>query len=113
MKHIVHTDNEKYVVGLELTTSDEGVEVPEEVFNSSNQTCYKYENGIFTFDEEKLKAMEHQKEVDEEIADLKKKLADTDYIHDVILEGDATTEDYAEVIANRKSWRARVRELEK
>lgn len=46
------------------------------------------------------------------IKELKQKLLDTDYIHNVIAEGDATEEDYADVIANRKAWRAEVRRLE-
>ena len=36
MKHIVHTDADGYVVSLELTQSKEGIEVPEEVFYSSD-----------------------------------------------------------------------------
>ena len=53
MKHIVHTDTDGYVVSLELTQSEKGVEIPEEVFYSSDLTCYKYVEGAFVFDEEK------------------------------------------------------------
>ena len=53
MKHIVHTDADGYVVSLELTQSEKGVEIPEEVFYSSDLTCYKYVEGAFVFDEEK------------------------------------------------------------
>lgn len=50
---------------------------------------------------------------DDRIAELKAKLLETDYVWNVIREGDATEEHYAEVLANRKAWRAEVRELEK
>lgn len=53
MKYIVHTDVDGYVVSLELTKSEKGVEVPEEVFYSQDLTCYKYLEGAFVFDEEK------------------------------------------------------------
>jgi hypothetical protein len=47
-----------------------------------------------------------------EIYVLKHFLADTDYVVIKIAEGVATPEDYAEVIAQRQSARARIRELE-
>lgn len=53
MKHIVHTDADGYVVSLELTQSEKGIEIPEEVFYSPDLTCYKYVEGAFVFDEEK------------------------------------------------------------
>lgn len=48
-----------------------------------------------------------------EIAELKQKLAETDYIWNVIQEGDHDKEYYAEIIKNRHDWRMRIRELEK
>ena len=39
------------------------------------------------------------------IAELKKLLADTDYIAAKIAEGAATREDYADAIAQRQAWR--------
>ena len=53
MRHIVHTDIDGYIVSLELTQSEKGVEVPEEVFYSPDLTCYKYVEGDFVFDDEK------------------------------------------------------------
>lgn len=47
-----------------------------------------------------------------EIAQLKKKLADTDYISNKIAEGAATKEQYAEKLAERQTWRDRINELE-
>lgn len=47
-----------------------------------------------------------------EIADLKHKLTATDYIAAKIAEGAATREEYAEKLAERAAWRARINELE-
>lgn len=46
------------------------------------------------------------------INELKQLLADTDYVVIKIAEGAATAEDYADVIAQRQSWREEIRELE-
>lgn len=47
-----------------------------------------------------------------EIAELKAKLTETDYIAAKIAEGAATVEDYADEIRQRAEWRARINELE-
>lgn len=47
-----------------------------------------------------------------EIAELKAKLAETDYIAAKIAEGAATVEEYETEIAQRQAWRARINELE-
>lgn len=46
------------------------------------------------------------------IAELKQKLAETDYAVIKIAEGEATQDDYAEVLAQRKDWRAEINELQ-
>ena len=51
-------------------------------------------------------------EIEQMIFDLKKNLADTDYIACKIAEGAATSEEYAEMLAQRSSWRARINELQ-
>ena len=48
----------------------------------------------------------------QEISELKSKLAATDYIAAKIAEGAATREEYAEELAERAAWRARINELE-
>lgn len=48
-----------------------------------------------------------------EIADLKQKLATTDYVAIKIAEGEATKSEYATILATRKEQRARINELEK
>lgn len=45
------------------------------------------------------------------ILDLKKKLADTDYIACKIAEDAATLEEYAEIRAQREEWRTQINEL--
>ena len=47
-----------------------------------------------------------------EIAWLKSQLSLTDYVVIKIAEGEATKEDYAEVIEQRKAWRKRIKELQ-
>ncbi len=47
-----------------------------------------------------------------EIAELKTKLAQTDYIAAKIAEGSATVEEYSEEIRKRREWRERINELE-
>ena len=43
---------------------------------------------------------------------LKQNLVDTDYVIIKIAEGVATKEDYADIIAQRQVWRARINELQ-
>lgn len=57
--------------------------------------------------DEKAKA-----DAETEIQALKAQLAETDYVAAKIAEGVATKEEYAEVLANRQLWRARINELE-
>lgn len=47
-----------------------------------------------------------------EIIELKKKLTETDYAVIKIAEGAATPEEYADIIGQRATWRARINELE-
>ena len=48
----------------------------------------------------------------ERIVELKQFLADTDYVVIKIAEGEATNEEYAEVLAERKAWRVEINKLE-
>ena len=47
-----------------------------------------------------------------QIAELKQKLTDTDYVACKIAEGVATKEEYAEIIAQRQAWREEINKLE-
>lgn len=49
---------------------------------------------------------------EERIRELKQLLSDTDYVAIKIAEGEATAEEYSEVLANRKAWRAEINQLE-
>lgn len=80
------------------------------------------ENGIFNYKlvdnqpvlrtaEEKAPELERIAAA-QEISELKSKLAATDYIAAKIAEGAATREEYAEELAERAAWRARINELE-
>lgn len=46
------------------------------------------------------------------IAELKQKLAETDYIALKIAEGSATKKEYSEKIAQRQAWRTEINDLE-
>jgi hypothetical protein len=46
------------------------------------------------------------------ISELKGLLSSTDYVVIKIAEGEATTEEYAEVLANRKAWREEINQLQ-
>lgn len=80
------------------------------------------ENGIFNYllidGKPVLRSDEHkQPEIDRlnalaEIAELKQKLAETDYIAAKLAEGAAKLEEYTEELAQRAAWRARINELE-
>lgn len=80
------------------------------------------ENGVFNYKltdgkpelrtaEEKAPELERIAAT-QEISELKSKLAATDYIAAKIAEGAATREEYAEELAERAAWRARINELE-
>ena len=58
---------------------------------------------------EEYEAFDPEKE--RAILNLKKKLADTDYIACKIAEGAATLEEYAEIRAQREEWRTQINEL--
>jgi len=53
-----------------------------------------------------------KEEKEQRIAKLKRLLASTDYAVIKIAEGEATKEEYAETLANRKAWRTEINNLE-
>ena len=68
-------------------------------------------------EERQFKIVEIPQPTEEEIkqtriSELKAKLSATDYVVIKIAEGEATKEEYADVLANRKAWREEIRELE-
>ena len=112
MKFLVHVDSNNYVTGLELTTSENGVAVSAEIYNSQNQNCYKYINGKFTFDNDKKEKLDNRIKNQFEIERLKQELATYDYIGIKISMGVSTKEEYADKIAYTETLREKIRELE-
>jgi len=53
-----------------------------------------------------------KEEKERKVAKLKQKLSETDYVVIKIAEGEATKEEYSEVLANRKAWREAINQLE-
>ncbi len=74
---------------------------------------YKLVDGNITERTEADKAPELSRiDSQREIAELKTKLAQTDYIAAKIAEGSAAVEEYSEEIRKRREWRERINELE-
>lgn len=80
-----------------------------------NGLCnYKFVDGAVIERTSEDKAPELSRiDAQKEVAELKAKLAATDYIAAKIAEGAATVEEYEAEIAQRQTWRARINELEK
>lgn len=74
---------------------------------------YKLVGGVPVLRSDEEKAPEHARIASQaEISRLKRNLANTDYISAKIAEGAATKEEYADKLAERAGWRARINELE-
>lgn len=112
MKFIVHVDENNYITGLELTTSEKGIAVPDEIYNSQYQNCYKYIDGEFIFDNDKYEKLDNLLKIQPEIEKLKQELATYDYIGVKISMGVSTKEEYADKIAHTETLREKIRELE-
>lgn len=124
MRYRFITDKDNYVIGY--IKDDNGVEFDD--FEYLN--CYRYEEGALILDAEKKEAKSSSYASLREIADLKKKLTDTDgifaqeleeisglsnpvtFIADFIKILASYSATYKDVIADRKKWRARIKELE-
>ena len=111
MKFIVHADVDNYITGLELTTSEKGI-IPDEIYNSQYQNCYKYIDGEFIFDNDKKEKLDNLLKIQPEIEKLKQELATYDYIGVKISMGVSTKEEYADKIAYTETLREKIRELE-
>ena len=68
------------------------------------------DKGFWEICEVEMPSLQEQNNM--KIAELKAKLSATDYVVIKIAEGEATKEEYADVLANRKAWREEIRELE-
>lgn len=86
-------------------------------YSKEGRLLYKIQTKDIIGDENSVRLGEQEYEdlnveIEQMIFDLKKNLADTDYIACKIAEGAATAEEYAEMLAQRSSWRARINELQ-
>lgn len=127
----VNLDKDKYILSISHTKND-NVEIDLSLLDMRYLNAYKLINSEIIFDEQKKAEME-QAETDRaketEIAELERMLKDTDYIFSKELEEItalsnpvtfitdlikilvAYAKDYKDVIANRKNWRERIKEL--
>lgn len=106
-------DENNYLIkySMQLDGEDE-FDLTIDILHSQRLNCYKKVNNELIYDTAKEQSQIAEEERLGEIADLKQKLKDSDYIWNVIKEGDATEEYYAVKIAERHAWRLRIRELE-
>ena len=132
MLYTVNTDKDNYILSISHTNND-NVELDIDAINPSYLNAYQIIEGALLLNEEKKKDILAQNErlaKDEEIEELKKKLADTDYImaetfESIMALNNPVTfiadfikvladfkQQYADAIANRKLWRQRIKELE-
>lgn len=81
-------------------------EIPEDFFE--NFLNYKYVDGKLVFDS----GLVSKNEARELIAECKYNLQQTDYVAIKIAEGVATPNDYADILEQRRNWRAQINELE-
>lgn len=80
-------------------------------FEKVSNTDFDYNNGMFTFNEQKYNERVLKENNAEEIAKLKAELSTYDYIGTKIAMGVATKEDYAEQIAYTETLRDKIRQL--
>ena len=89
-----------------LDTTKPTLELPED-FDLKNIRDYVLKGGALIRD-----PYERTPSASEQIAALKRQLAETDYAVIKIAEGAATAADYADLIAQRQTWRAEINDLE-
>ena len=132
MLYTVILDNDKYIMSLSHTKYD-NVDIDLSLLDPHYLNAYRLIDSEIILDEAKkaeMIAAEQQQAIDEEIADLKQKLNESDYIvantfEQVMSLDNAITfiadfikimadfrKKYADLIINRKNWRARIEELE-
>lgn len=133
MLYTVNTDIDGFVLSIAHTPKD-NVELDLLGVDTNYLAAYQLDGDILVLNQERydeLKAVEEEQSKQEEISELKEKLNETDYIMARTFEEalalanpETFTEDfmdilgefnakYADRIANRKIWRARIEELEK
>lgn len=110
MKARITFDENNYIKRF-ITDINGEYEVDDD-FDFDHLFCYQLVDNKIKLDKKKANAQDQEEAKQTEIQELRKKLQDTDYIWNVIQEGDRTKEYYADVIEQRHQWRKRIRELE-
>jgi hypothetical protein len=110
-------DEDVETVVQEAIYDNEGNIISEEIKEKQTFPTEKTREVIKTVKVRQFKIIEIAKPSDEDIkqakiAELKAKLSETDYVVIKIAEGEATQEEYAKVLANRKAWRVEINDLE-
>ena len=132
MLYTVTLDSERYIVSISYTKEDK-VDIDLAGLDLRYLNAYRMIDSEIILDEAKkaeMVAAEQKEAVDAEIADLKQKLNESDYIvantfEQVMSLDNAITfiadfikimsdfrKKYADLIINRKNWRTRIEELE-
>ena len=108
--HVNYTTDEsgrlQSVTIYPLDTTKPTLELPDE-FDFKRIRDYVLKGGALIRD-----PYERTPSAAEQIAALKQKLVETDYSVIKIAEGAATTEEYADLIAQRRLWRQQINDLE-
>lgn len=108
---------DELVEGYKLYLDKDGEYNPK-IYEAMAKVCNEKQELIIADHRPKYFSLEKMPEPTEEeinqarIAELKQKLAETDYAVIKIAEGEATQDDYAEVLAQRKDWRAEINKLQ-
>ena len=106
-------DENNYLTGFVHTETEEDTnELNPSEMNIDYLNCYKLVGEEVIFDEEKYNSLVDTKAKAEQIVELKKQLADTDYEAIKYSEGWFTDEEYAPIKAMRESLREKIRALE-
>lgn len=132
MLYTVNLDADRYIISVSHT-KDDSVDMDLDILDLRYLNAYRLIDSEIILDEARkaeMVAAEEQKAIDEEIADLKAKLNESDYIvantfEQVMSLDNAITfiadfikimadfrKKYADLLINRKNWRARIEELE-
>jgi hypothetical protein len=110
----LNLDNTGHVLSIS-DTPETGTEVDINLedydFDGNRLQAYQWNGAALALDEAKLAALDQEAAAVgklEQIASLKAQLASTDYICCKIVEGVSTPADYADVLAQRQTWRAQI-----
>lgn len=114
MKYTLNLDTNNYVLSIAHTPND-NIKLDLSTIDLAYLNAYQYLGGKLVLDEVKLKELkgeEDKRTKVEQIAELKKQLANTDYEAIKYSEGWFTDEEYAPIKAMREELREKIRILE-